>query len=103
MTEQDSTQIWNRRCPTPREFPQQNWLISVQALLNYKFVETAFAGSCKIHTCLSRVRTSCTWLLLICSVSGNNWKFRAQCTKAYCQSYKKHNFAVNGYNAKLVE
>ena len=38
----DSTQIWNGRCPTPREFLQQNWLIYIQALLR-------------------NVRTSCTW------------------------------------------
>ena len=29
----DSSQILNRRYPTPREFPQQNWIISVQKLL----------------------------------------------------------------------
>ena len=28
----DLTHIWNRRFPILREFPLQNWLISVQAL-----------------------------------------------------------------------
>ena len=57
----DSTQIWNRRCPTLMEFPQQNWLISVQALLSYECVKQHFLGSCKMHTCLSRVCISCAW------------------------------------------
>ena len=29
---EDSAKTWNRRYPTPKEFPQQNWLIFVQAL-----------------------------------------------------------------------
>ena len=29
---EDSTRIWNRRCPTSREFSQQNWLFSIQAM-----------------------------------------------------------------------
>ena len=39
----DSTQIWNRRFPTLRALPQQNWLISVQALLSYQCMKTSDA------------------------------------------------------------
>ena len=38
----DATQIWNRKYPTLREFPQQNWLISVQILLSYKCMKQYF-------------------------------------------------------------
>ena len=39
----DSAPIWNRRCPTPRECLQQNWLISVQALWSNNCVKTTFS------------------------------------------------------------
>ena len=39
----DSIQIWNRKSPTLREFPQQNVLIFVQELLNYECMKTAFS------------------------------------------------------------
>ena len=57
----DSTQIWNRRCPTLREFLQQTWLIFVWTLLSYECMKTMFSWSCRIHTCLSCTCTSCTW------------------------------------------
>jgi len=40
---EDSSQIWNERCPTSREHPQQKWFISVQALLSYRCVKMAFS------------------------------------------------------------
>jgi len=39
----DSAQIWNWRCPTPREFTQKILCVSVQGVLSYRCVKTAFS------------------------------------------------------------
>ena len=39
----DLTEIWNGMCPTLRDFPQQKWCSSVQALSSYRCVKTAFS------------------------------------------------------------
>jgi len=39
----DLAQIWNWRCPTPREFTQKILCVSVQGVLSYRWVKTAFS------------------------------------------------------------
>jgi len=39
----DSAQIWNWRCPTLKEFTQKISCVSVQGVLSYGCVKTAFS------------------------------------------------------------
>ena len=39
----DLAQIWNWGCPTPKEFTQKILCVSVQVVLSYKCVKTAFS------------------------------------------------------------
>jgi len=39
----DLAQIWNWRCPTLREFTQRILCVSVQGVLSYRCVKTAFS------------------------------------------------------------
>ena len=38
----DSAQIWNRTCPAPRKFAQQNSLVSAKGVSSYRCTKTAF-------------------------------------------------------------
>ena len=39
----DLTKIWNEMCPIPKDFPQQKWCSSIQALLSYRCMKMAFS------------------------------------------------------------
>ena len=52
--------IWKGRCPTLKKFPQQKWLITIQALSSYVYMKMAF--SCFHKMSMSPTRTGCTWL-----------------------------------------